>query len=665
MHFHSTKTIFILFIFIIFYTNFLFISSASAQSIYLEKFKSKTYCDSIIKVFDENSNKLKVLEMACDTIIKHQTANDNNEKMLFYFLKYLQKNKQKISYKFYLALGVQYQFVDINTVLAADYILKAIRDKDIYTNELNLGKAYYMLGNLFYKINDFEQAKEYLLKINDESVFFIKNFKEKIGLYNTLGMIFLKTEQYEKANTYFKKAMQQATIKKDTIWIGITSGNLGSSYFKQKKYKEAFNLLQYDIETSIKYQEYGNAILSLKEVAEIYAKQNDFQNMKIVADKMLDLLKYLDPKVGQKLPSFYATYNINAIYYETIKDFEKALYYKKIAEQKKTEYQDLVREENVQRLRFKYNHDKDLLGVEELTQQNETQQFVIYLVCISLFFLIVLSAILQQKYIQKRKSNKILAQQTAEIIEKNKQINTQNDELQSLNQTKNKLFSLIAHDLRAPLVSLKGILDLFKNDNLTFDEFKEVFPVLDSNVKNTLELTEDLLYWGKLQLEGVSSTPSKIDLTHFVQEKIAKIFLLAQAKNITTEVHLKHITPYIWADEEMLQTICRNLISNAIKFCNPNGKIILSTYQLPQDKFTRFAVQDTGVGISLENVKKLFSGNIFTTKGTKGEKGTGFGLMFCKDFVELNGGHIWVESEVGKGSIFYFTIPIFETPIFE
>lgn len=640
------------------------------------KFDTKEYYDGISIAFKKSNDKIKFIEAASDSVITYKIGHSLSEKMLTSFLKYLTQNKQKIPYKLYLALAVEYLYLPNARILSMTYVLKALQSKDIIQNPNHKIIAYEILTYFFYDLNDFEQTEYYFKKL--EEIFHSENVKkiviDNIGINNTIGMMYFKKQEYEKANIYFKKTIKLAEIKKDTFWIGLIKGNLGSSYLKQKKYKEALPLLEYDIKTSIKYKQYGNAVLSLSDIIYFYIEQNNFSKAESIVVQGLNLLDSLEQKKIEKMPSFFNFYDVISVFYETKKQFEKALDYKKKSEEIRTEYENIKKDENIQRLRFKYNHEKDLLALDELTKQNETQQFFLYLVGITLLFVVILSIILFQRYNQKRKSNQLLFKKNRDIetqkykiisqseilTSQNIQINLQNNELQSLNQTKNKLFSLIAHDLRAPLVTLRGVLNLLKDNNLSFAEFQNILPTLDDNVYKTLILTDDLLYWGKMQLEGITITLSKINTNEFIDQKAERMRSLAKAKNIEIQVNSLSQPQKIWADEEMLKAICRNLISNSIKFCDENQKIILSLQDNPNQKFVTFIIEDTGVGISNENIDKLFSGRIFTTRGTKGEKGTGFGLMLCKDFVELNGGQIWVESELGKGSKFYFTMPLFE-----
>ncbi len=229
--------------------------------------------------------------------------------------------------------------------------------------------------------------------------------------------------------------------------------------------------------------------------------------------------------------------------------------------------------------------------------------------------------------------------------------------LKESNAAKDKIFSIIAHDLRSPFNSILGFSELLIENTQDFEvaEIKKYLGIINSSAKSTLVLLDNLLNWARSQTGKVDFIPEEIGLASIIQEIIELSNLSVKSKNISLNYSsLDEIEVY--ADENMLMVILRNLISNAIKFTNPNGKIDITALQ--NDNFIEIAVSDNGVGMKEETRKKLFdiSANI-TTRGTANEKGSGLGLILCKEFVAKHGGKIWVESEVGKGSTFYFTLP--------
>ena len=223
--------------------------------------------------------------------------------------------------------------------------------------------------------------------------------------------------------------------------------------------------------------------------------------------------------------------------------------------------------------------------------------------------------------------------------------------------TNGKFLSIIAHDLRSPFSSIIGILELLKLSLKEFnkDEIAEYVDIVYNSANNTLILLDNLLVWAVSQNKEKNFKPVKINLYDLLREEIESLKTLASQKQITLK-HLINPDLNVAADLQMVKTILRNLISNAIKFTNINGEIIVNATELKQ--FVEVEVKDNGIGISAENQKKLFQIDTFhSTPGTRDEKGIGLGLLLCKEFVELHGGNILIDSETGKGSRFAFTLP--------
>ena len=229
--------------------------------------------------------------------------------------------------------------------------------------------------------------------------------------------------------------------------------------------------------------------------------------------------------------------------------------------------------------------------------------------------------------------------------------------LRELNATKDKLFSIISHDLRSPFCSIIGFSNLLtervaKND---YDGIVEYARIIRDSSWRVMDLLMNLLEWSNTQTGKMEYNPEYIDLVVLIKEATALLSEGAQQKSIAILTQLSHnIT--VFADKAMISTILRNLISNALKFTHPDGKITISARQNRSELIV--SVSDNGVGISKKTIENLFTfEESRSAMGTQREQGTGLGLLLCKEFVSKHGGKIWVESELGKGSTFYFTIP--------
>lgn len=230
--------------------------------------------------------------------------------------------------------------------------------------------------------------------------------------------------------------------------------------------------------------------------------------------------------------------------------------------------------------------------------------------------------------------------------------------LKELNATKDKFFSIIAHDLRTPFNNILGFSELLieTTKDSEIAESKMYSEIINSSAKNTLVLLDNLLNWAKSQTGQIKFNPKKTNLSSTIQEILEAFISTAKIKNISLKyIQSNDIEVYI--DQNMLKTVLRNLISNSIKFTNLNGKITVYAVQNQND--VEITVSDNGIGMAKETKNKLFKIDTnITTPGTASETGSGLGLILCKEFIEKQGGKIWVESELGKGSNFKFTFPL-------
>ncbi|MAT58019.1 MAG: hypothetical protein CMF23_08620 [Ignavibacteriae bacterium] len=238
-----------------------------------------------------------------------------------------------------------------------------------------------------------------------------------------------------------------------------------------------------------------------------------------------------------------------------------------------------------------------------------------------------------------------------------KEIQLRNEQLTQLNAEKDKFFSIIAHDLKSPFTGLLGLTELMveSSDSFTKEEFVEYSKSINKASKKLYKLLENLLEWAQVQRGTITFTPMNLDLAQIVGQSIDIIYQRALQKKITI---INEITSpqKVYIDEKMTQTVLRNLLSNAVKFTKSGGRVFIKAESL-DEKRLRVSIEDTGVGIPKEDIERLFRiEQKVCSLGTEGESSTGLGLLLCKEFVEMHGGRIWVESEMGKGSKFSFTI---------
>lgn len=245
-------------------------------------------------------------------------------------------------------------------------------------------------------------------------------------------------------------------------------------------------------------------------------------------------------------------------------------------------------------------------------------------------------------------TEKLKAEQ--ELIESDKQ-------LLELNHTKDKLFSIIGHDLRSPFNNILGFSDLLikRQHDSTFSDAEKFLKIINGLANNTLILLDNLLNWAKSQTGVLNIAKENILLSDIIHEVIKLNKPVAKTKDISLNSFCDEEIK-IFGDKNLLKTVFRNLISNAIKFTNPEGEIKIIA--IKKNDWVEVTISDNGIGISKEKLNDFFNlSQIKSTVGTANEKGSGLGLILCKEFVEKHGGKIWVESKFGKGSDFKFTLP--------
>lgn len=245
------------------------------------------------------------------------------------------------------------------------------------------------------------------------------------------------------------------------------------------------------------------------------------------------------------------------------------------------------------------------------------------------------------------------------IKQQQEQIAGQNADLQELNAVKDRLFGIIAHDLRNPFNLVINYADLLLRNISKYDKEKQAqfLRSIYSSGKKAYNLLENLLTWSHAQIGSVNYDPVKVNMQLIVHETITFLSDSAQQKNIQIE-NLVPDNFAVYADENMMHIVLRNLLSNAIKFTPKEGRIAVEAKMDDSAGRAQIAVVDSGMGIPAEKQEKLFNiDNKHSTPGTENEEGTGLGLVLCKEFVEKNGGSIWVESQPGNGSKFNFTLP--------
>jgi len=296
----------------------------------------------------------------------------------------------------------------------------------------------------------------------------------------------------------------------------------------------------------------------------------------------------------------------------------------------------------VKQLDFRPNritNNKLVISIIDVTEQRRTQEAL-------------------NNYLEEIKESKSkIEKKNEELNNLNKALKESEQKLKELNEDKDKFFSILAHDLRTPFNALLGLSEFViqEYNELSSDEVIKIVKDINSAGQNLFRLLENLLSWSRLTSGRADFNPEKVDLYGIALQAVLLLKQTAEKKEISLKNSIQK-NSFVFVDETMIESVIENLITNAIKFTPRKGSIEISSKELT-DAY-QISISDTGVGISEENLQKLFRMDVhFTEYGTEREKGSGLGLLLCKEHVQKNGGKIWVESEEGKGSTFYFTVP--------
>jgi len=572
------------------------------------------------------------------------------------------------------------------------------------------------IGSVAYDQKDYLKALTYFKKA--EAI----NYADNEGILINISYAYLQLDNDSLALIYRKKHLGQAMSKNNLIQQKLALTNLGE-YYETKKdftlalkyYQEAEEVIPFDridaylvLFTANIYRQQGKIQQALelqKKALELFYKlhlpygvietHNYLAELYLHKNQVDVALYYYKNalEIARSISALKEIYNIAhhlSIICVSNNNFKEAYYYSTLMLQTQDSILTQERIRVLAEMNTKYsteqlgqqlqNHLIEIKNNEaDLKRKNTERNMLIVVMILVLCFGVIISI----SYNKIKHTNKLLLQKTKELDMKsqevsiqvknvqlaNNQITQKNKELANLNATKDKFFSIIAHDLKNPFNSLMFTTEVLLKSgrNMNSAKLDKIYNHLHCSAKQGNTLLENLLDWSRTQTGSIQWIPSNVDLQICVEEAMETLYSLSFNKDIEiiNEVPFEPEI-FVYADKEMLKTVIRNLVSNAIKFTNEGGfvKIEASFFKNENTNFTTpqyalITVEDNGIGICEESKKKLFRIDIHhSTKGTARESGTGLGLILCKEFVEKNAGQIWVESEENKGSKFFFTVPL-------
>lgn len=570
---------------------------------------------------------------------------------------------------------------------ALHYDNLSLENDIILKDSIKISRDYNNIGNDYYDLGEYDDAFFYFTQSHRVANAVQDTLRMLIALHN-VGRVYKELGQYDIALDHLNLAKKMSEQQHDEVGIPYAYDEIGDVQLRRNEYDSALktlalaltltrrlheNSLEPKIHSKLatlyfrkgnfsKARAYYDSAYALNDltkdrfgVAEVelgrgvvYTKEGRYDEALVKIENSLAVAKELNARVLE-----IKCYNQLSLLWERKADFRKSLlYYKQYKQLEDTLFSQEMQGKLLRdQLRFETeSRDSRIAFLSKLQamQRGELkkQEFVRNILVVVMALSGILLITVYRSGRRRRQINTLLLQHQEDMEKRS-------EELERLNQVKDKFFSIISHDLRSPINALAGLLDLLDKGAVSSEELPKHIKELKARFNHTRTLLNNLLDWTLLQMDKLNLQAAKIDIHHIVEENI-QLLSSVQGKDIklVNEVPRNAIG---FADSNTINLVIRNLMTNAIKFTNDGGQVKINA----QEKVSEWlvSVTDNGVGMNTEVLKMLFDKTApYTTRGTANEKGTGLGLILCKEFIEKNGGKIWVESEEGKGSTFYFTL---------
>lgn len=535
--------------------------------------------------------------------------------------------------------------------------IKIFEAKHLYQD---LSITYDNLAEAYFKTQQIDKALEF----NTKALNIRKRLQDSVGIKastRNIALLYSERQEHRKAIEYFKAVLDMLNPKTDATLKGEILPRIGEEYLKFKDYDRAADYLVQGLKYNRKIDNKEGLLRALNTISQLNLEK---KHVKLAEGQILEAHE-LAKRIGNT-EQLLKNYKLLMILDSTKGKFQNAFKWQreyftlKQQLESKKEAKLPINTDSIEGVIEKNNVTPpvEVTVLPEATAKDQEKIKNLKLLSYGLIaaFLTVLTFLLLI-YLKRKSTIKY----TEELEAKNKQIQLQNDaiteqklNLEEINNVKDRLFSIVSHDLKDSISSIKGFLDLLKDDSLTHQEFYDLIPELSENANNASLLLFNLLNWSKSQMQNLKPNPELINIQDIFHNKLNLVEQKIEQKRI---VVIDETQPaYVYADKSMVEIIIQNLITNAVKFSRVGDIITISNKK--QNGMALISVEDTGVGISKANMDKLFKNGNFSTVGTKNEKGTGLGLTICKELVALNHGRIWVESTEHVGSKFHVELPL-------
>ena len=565
----------------------------------------------------------------------------------------------------YINIGYVYDRLDRKKE-AADYYEIALKLYRKLKSKKGINQCITNLGSIYFDLKEYRIADHYFQKV-------LENVKEnptdESGLASalySLGGTKQRLGKFKEAMQLYKKSLTIREKIGDLNGIALTQWGFGELYVEKGAYVKALSHLNIALKNNRILKNLYQESAVLMTISEAYLGLKDYKRAEETANLGLERAKQTDSKIAVSL-----LLNTLAKISAAQKKFEEALIfqaaYQAINDSLKND--EVIKEvitTDLQRI----NSDNKILETDNktITARNADYKVIIATITVLLLIVALLFILYYKRNLEKKAINLQLQKQQQEIAEANEElgslneelktqmdiVSTQNVELEKLNTVKNKFFSIVSHDLRSPLNTLKSLFTLYRKGDLTKEELNGLLKRLEDTIYTTATFLDNLLEWSKSQLEGMIVKPLIFKVQQIIDENIQLMDSQIKLKELQVENRItKDLSAF--ADKDMINVVFRNLLSNAIKFCDQTDKITFDAY-LSKGKVI-CTIRDTGPGINEQDQAHLFNLTHNMSTGTAGEKGYHIGLILCRDMVVQNNGTIEVDSKLGEGTTFIITLP--------
>ncbi|PQJ12614.1 hypothetical protein CJD36_002390 [Flavipsychrobacter stenotrophus] len=537
-----------------------------------------------------------------------------------------------------------------NHAEAIKYFLEALKVQEKINEKENIGITLSRIAATYALLNDYNKAREFISRCV-ASLDGIKETPVRLSNYANIGGVFGQMNEQDSALVYFYKALALADSAHDQYWHNIATVDIAEIYWLQKKYD--LGLAAYK-ESMSGAEKTGQTNIFL-------SGQLGVGRILVETGKAAEGIKYLQRSYdlfmqnGIKEQAAEAAETISDGYAK-LNDYKNALLFHK----KSVGLRDTLRSEKskreIEQLQFDYQLQKKQSQIELLNKDkviarsNDSRKNAVMTGLASALCLLVVIVVLLYRSRQKEKENNALVSAQKDAIQ------LQAKKLEELNLFKDTTFSVLSHDLRAPLNAFITTVDMLNEGDLPYESFLALSPAMNKQLGSLHMLIDNLLKWSRSHIKGAESLRvEQVDMWKIANDNVVIAQSNAEKKQMTLKNDVVEHTTAI-ADAGQIDVVIRNLISNAIKFTNAGGSVTVTSEKV--GNMIHVSVTDTGVGMTTDQKRKLFTSAIDNVSwGTKGEKGVGIGLLLCYEFVRSNGGDIKVESTPGVGSTFTVILP--------